>query len=522
LVGGMAIDITDRLHAEDVLAESEERFRQLAENVNEVFWMTDPQTTKMLYISPAYERVWGRSCQSLYENPRSFLDAVHPDDQERVRNAVLDHQSRGEQTDKEYRVVRPDGSIRWVRDRAFPVKDATGQFYRLVGIADDFTERKLAEQALREADRRKDEFLATLAHELRNPLAPIRIGLEIMRLAGNDQTAVEGVRTMMERQLEHFIRLVDDLLDLSRISTGKIKLHKERIDLAAAVYSALETCDPLVKQFDHELILRVPETPLYVDADETRLAQALCNLLTNAAKFSDRGGRIWLTAAQEGGEALVSVKDTGVGIPPHMLPKVFEMFTQVDRSLEKSHGGLGIGLSIVKRLVEMHGGTVEARSEGQGSGCEFLIRLPIALTLVPGQEQAGGNQKVARPMARHRILVADDNTDSASSLAMMLDLMGNDVRTAHDGLEAVAAAADYRPDLILLDIGMPKLNGYEACHRIREQPWGKSILIAAVTGWGHEDDRRRSREAGFNHHLIKPIGPDAVEKLLVELAAAQT
>jgi PAS domain S-box-containing protein len=519
LIGGIAIDVTDRLRAENVLAESEERFRQLAENVNEIFWMSDPQTTQLLYISPAYERVWGRSCQSLYENPRSFMDAVHPDDQERVRIAVLENQSRGEQTDKEYRVVRPDGSIRWVRDRAFPVKDAGGQFYRVVGIVDDFTERKLAEDALKEADRRKDEFLATLAHELRNPLAPIRNGLQIMRLAGNDHGAVEQARAVMERQLQILVRLVDDLLDLSRISRGKIELHKERTELAAVLNSALETCDPLMKQNDHELIVTVPDRPLYVDADKTRLAQALCNLLTNAAKFSDRGGSICLTAKQQGSDVVVSVKDTGVGIPPHMLPTVFEMFTQLDRSLEKSHGGLGIGLSIVKRLVEMHGGTVEARSEGPGMGSEFLIRLPVVLSLVQGQEQDGDNQELARPMARHRILVVDDNVDSAHSLAMMLDLMGNEVRTAHDGLEAVAAAAAYQPDLILLDLGMPGLNGYEACRRIREHSWGKGILIAAVTGWGLEEDRRLSREVGFDHHLVKPVGHDAVEKLLVELRA---
>jgi PAS domain S-box-containing protein len=516
----MAIDITDRLRAEKVLAESEERFRQLAENVNEVFWMTDPQTTQLLYISPAYERVWGRSCQSLYENPRSFMDAVHPEDQERVRIAVLENQSRGEQTDKEYRVVRPDGSIRWVRDRAFPVKDAAGRFYRVVGIADDFTERKLAEEALKEADRHKNEFLATLAHELRNPLAPIRNGLQIMRLAGNDQRAVEQARTMMERQLQHFVRLVDDLLDLSRISRGKIELRKERIELVAVVNSALETCEPLIKKYDHELIVTVPDRPLYVEADKTRLAQALCNLLTNAAKFSDRGGRIWLTAKQQGIDAVVSVKDTGVGIPPCMLPTIFDMFTQVDRSLEKSHDGLGIGLTIVKRLVEMHGGTVEARSEGQGMGSEFVVRLPVVLSLVQWQEQDGDNQKLARPTARHRILVVDDNADCAHSLAMLLDFMGNEVRTAYDGLEAVEAAAAYRPDLILLDLGMPKLNGYEACRRIREQAWGKGILIAALTGWGQEEDRRRSMEAGFDHHLIKPVGHDALERLLVELRAS--
>jgi CheY-like chemotaxis protein len=274
-----------------------------------------------------------------------------------------------------------------------------------------------------------------------------------------------------------------------------------------------------MKQSDHELTVTLPEEPVYLDADKTRLAQVLCNLLTNAAKYSDRGSRIWLTAERQGSDAVLSVKDTGLGIPPDMLPRVFEMFTQVGRALEKTQSGLGIGLSIVKRLVEMHGGSVEARSKGPGMGSEFIIRLPVVLTLVHQREQPGGGDQQARPMTRRRILVVDDSVDIAGSLAMILELMGNEVRTAHDGLEGVAAAAAYRPDMILLDIGMPKLNGYEACHRIREQPWGKGILIAAVTGWGQEEDKRRSQEAGFDHHLIKPVEPAAIEKLLVELEA---
>ena len=483
--------------------------------------MTDPQTTQLLYISPAYERVWGRSCQSLYDDPRSFLEAVHPDDQEHVRSAVLENTSRGEETDKEYRVIRPDGSIRWVRDRAFPVKNSAGQFYRAVGIIDDFTDRKLAEEALRAADRRKDEFLATLAHELRNPLAPIQNGLQIMRVAGHDHIAVEQARAMMERQMQHLVRLVNDLLDLSRINTGKIELHRERIELADVVHSALETCEPLINERDHELIVTKPDGPLFMDADKTRLVQVLCNLLTNAAKFSHRGGRIWLTAKQQGSDAVVSVRDTGVGIPPHMLPKVFEVFTQVDRSLEKSHDGLGIGLSIVQRLVQMHGGTVEARSEGAGTGSEFIIRLPVVLSLVHGDEHDGEKPTSAREAAQHRILVVDDNEDSAHSMAMLLRFKGNDVRVAIDGLEAVAAAAAYRPDLILLDLGMPRLNGFEACRRIRKQPGGKGILIAAMTGWGQDEDRRLSRESGFDHHLVKPLDSDALEKLLFELKASK-
>jgi PAS domain S-box-containing protein len=516
LVGGMAIDITDRLRAENVLAESEERFRQLAENINEVFWMTDPQTTQLHYISPAYERVWGRPCRSLYENPRSFLDAVHPDDRERVRIAVLEKQSRGEETDKEYRVVRPDGSVRWVRDRAFPVRNAAGQFYRLVGISDDVTERKHAEEALKEADRRKDEFLAILAHELRNPLAPIRTGLQVMRLAGNDRAAVERVRTMMERQVEHFVRLVDDLLDLSRISRGKIELHTERIELATVVNSAVELCDPLIKEAGHELTVTLPDGPVYVDADRTRLAQALCNLLTNAAKYSDRGGRIWLTGQRHGGELVVSVKDTGVGIPPDMLPRVFEMFTQVDRSLEKSQGGLGIGLSIVKRLIEMHGGDVQARSDGPGTGSEFIVRLPL-LAAADVSESRPGEATQSPASLPLRILVVDDIEDVAESHAMLLRMSGHEVRIAHDGLEAVEAAAVFRPDLVLLDIGLPKLNGYDACRRIRELPCGGEMVLVAVTGWGQEEDLRKSTEAGFDHHMIKPVNYAAIQKLLQSL-----
>ncbi len=371
-------------------------------------------------------------------------------------------------------------------------------------------------KALREEDRRKTEFLALLAHELRNPLAPLRNSLEVMRLAGDDREAVGRARTLMERQLQHLVRLVDDLLDVSRISRGKLQLHKERVTLAAVVAGALETCQPLVKQQNDDLTVTLPEEPVWVDADKTRLAQALCNLVSNAAKYSDPGGRIWLTARREGAEAVVSVKDTGVGIPAAMLPRVFDLFTQVDRSLEKSQGGLGVGLSIVKRLVELHGGSVEARSEGHGKGSEFIVRLPVAPSAVP-EEYHGDGDAAAPPAARRRILVADDNVDAASSMALMLTIMGNEVRTAHDGAEAVEAAAAFRPDLILLDIGMPKLNGFDACRRIRKQPGGENVVIIALTGWGQDEDKRRSQEAGFNGHLVKPVEPAAVDQLLAEL-----
>ena len=372
-------------------------------------------------------------------------------------------------------------------------------------------EEELKRELLEEA-RRKDEFLATLAHELRNPLAPIRNGLHILRIANGHAEAEEKARAMIERQVQQMVRLIDDLLDLSRISRGKVELRRERVDLATVVNSAVETSRPLIEESDHQLDLRLPAEPVFVDADLTRLAQVVANLLNNAAKYTEKGGRIELTAGRDGAWATLSVRDNGVGIPAPMLPRVFEMFTQVDRSLDRSQGGLGIGLSIVKRLAEMHGGTVEARSEGHGQGSEFVVRLPAlppATEAGRGPETADGSGAAAR-----RILVADDNEDSAASLAMMLTLMGNEVHTAHDGVEAVEATAAFRPDVILLDIGMPRMNGYEACRAIREQPWGKDIVLFALTGWGQEEDKRRSREAGFDDHLVKPVEPATLVRKL--------
>jgi CheY-like chemotaxis protein len=357
-----------------------------------------------------------------------------------------------------------------------------------------------------------------LAHELRNPLAPLRNGLQVMKLAKKDAGQVEQARSMMERQLGHMVRLIDDLMDMSRISRGKIELRKERVELAVVLQHAIETSRPLIEAGDHDLTISVPSQPIYVDADPTRLAQVFANLLNNAAKYTDQGGQITLAVQRKAGEVVVSVRDTGVGIPAHMLPKLFEMFMQVDRSLERSQGGLGIGLSLVKRLVEMHGGSVEAHSPGHGMGSEFVVRLPVVLT-VARQQRDNDDEQEAGVTARCRILVADDNRDAALSLAMVLNLMGNQTQTAHDGLEAVDLASAFRPDVVLLDIGMPKLNGYDAARRIRQEPWGKNMVLVAVTGWGQEEDKRRSQEAGFNLHIVKPVDPAVLETLLAELQA---
>jgi PAS domain S-box-containing protein len=396
-----------------------------------------------------------------------------------------------------------------------PVRDGTGRIIGASKVARDVTARKQAEEALREADRRKDEFLAMLAHELRNPLAPIANAVRILRAKGPPLPELQWAREVIDRQVQQMTRLVDDLLDVSRITRGKIALRKERVELTAVVGSAVESSRPLIEKWGHELTVTLPQEPIYLEADPTRIAQVLLNLLNNAAKYTEQGGRIALTAERDGGAVLLRVKDSGVGIPREMLPHVFEMFTQVDRSLERSQGGLGIGLTLVRNLVQLHGGTVWAHSDGPGKGSEFVVRMSVARAPQDrGPQTAGG--PAAAP-ARTRILVVDDNRDSADSLAMLLRLTGHEVHVAHDGLEAVGGAEVFRPDVVLLDIGLPKLNGYEVARRIRRER-GDGVVLIALTGWGQEEDRARSKEAGFDHHLTKPVDLDALQELLAKCA----
>ncbi len=371
-------------------------------------------------------------------------------------------------------------------------------------------------EELRAQDRHKDEFLATLAHELRNPLAPIRSALEVMRLSGADQSALEDSQTMIDRQVQQMVRLIDDLLDLSRISRGKIELRKERVDLAAVLESAIETSRPLIEESGHRLETQLDPQPMLLNADLTRLAQVFLNLLNNSAKYTAPGGRIWLSSAREGNTAVVRVRDSGVGIPPHMLSRIFEMFTQVERSLDRAQGGLGIGLTLVRRLLEMHGGTVEAKSDGHGAGSEFIVRLPLApdVQAIPADHAPSGDGAAHPARNKFRILVVDDNLDAANSLAMLMRIKGHDVRTAFDGISAVDVAALYQPQVILLDVGLPRLNGYDAARRIRETEYGKHVVLVALTGWGHAEDRRRSKEAGFDYHLVKPADPSALDAVL--------
>ena len=452
------------------------------------------------------ERLYGYKAEEIVGQPLGML--VPPDHPDEIPQ-IIERIKRGEQIEHfETERVRKDGTRVDVSLTLSPIRSADGRIIGASKIARDITARK-------QEDRRKNEFLALLAHELRNPLAAISNSLQVTRLASSDPNMLEQVRCVMERQLHHLVRLVDDLLDVSRISQGKLELRRQRIELSEVVKTALDTCEPLVRQQGQELAISLPDEEVYVDADKTRLAQAVCNVVSNAAKYSAPGSQILLAVQREGREAVIRVKDQGIGIPPDMLTRVFELFIQVDQSLEKSQNGLGVGLTIVKRLVEMHGGSVEALSEGPGRGSEFILRLPILPSGCRERREDPAEQS-AWKTGRHRILVVDDNVDAAQTLAMMLEMAGHDVRTAHDGLAGIEAASEFRPDLILLDIGMPKVNGYDACQRIRQQPWAKEVLIVALTGWGQEEDKRRSQAAGFTQHLVKPVELAALEKLLAE------
>ena len=395
------------------------------------------------------------------------------------------------------------------------------QFVRAVadvlGVA---AERKRLEGELRlrvdelgEADRRKDEFLAMLAHELRNPLAPIRNALQVLRFRGTADPIVERMGQVMDRQVGQMTRLVDDLLDVSRITRGKVALRKERVELSAVVLRAVEAAQPLIDARRHEFATALPPGPVYLDADPTRLAQALGNLLTNAAKYTEEGGRIWLTVLREGAHAVVTVRDTGIGISADMLPRVFDLFTQVDSTLDRAQGGLGIGLTLVRSLVEMHGGSVRAASAGPGKGSEFVVTLPTAPDGAPGP--AAEAAPAAAPVKPRAILIVDDNTDSAESLAVLLRLAGHHVRTAYDGPSALRDVETHRPEVVLLDIGLPGMDGYAVARGLRARPGFRDVMLIAMTGYGQDEDRRQARAAGFDHHLVKPVDPAQLARLLV-------
>jgi PAS domain S-box-containing protein len=504
------------------LAEAADRLAAVVDTIVDGI-ITIDERGLMESMNPAAERLFGYEAEEVMgRNVRTLMPEPYRNEHDGyISKYVHTGQARIIGIGREVTGLRKDGTT-------FPMELAVSEFRvgakrYFTGIVRDITERKRAEKQvyetlieLKEADRRKDEFLAMLAHEVRGPLAPLSHALEIMKHANGDPEVLLQLREAMQRQLNQLVRLVDDLLDASRISRGKLELRRGPLDLAPAVRIAVEGCRPLVEACRHELVVNLPREPISLDADPARLAQVLGNLLNNACKYTEPGGRISLTAERQGGEVVISVKDNGIGIPPEMIPRIFEMFTQLDQSLERAEGGLGIGLAVAKQLVELHGGSIEASSRGSSLGSEFVVRLPMLLDR-PEREPAHEQIAVSASPLPHRILVADDNRDSAQSLALLLKLAGNDTHAAFDGLQAVEAAQWFRPHVILLDVGMPRLNGYDAARHIREQPWGKEVLLVALTGWGQDQDRRKSEEAGFDHHLVKPVDYEALNQILASL-----
>jgi PAS domain S-box-containing protein len=517
----MLTDLTEQRHYEELqrtqeaLRASEERL-DLAQRAGHIGTFDWNIRTGAVTWSATKEELYGLRAGGFGGRYEDWLRTVHSDDRERAdaerRRAIAERT----ELDSEFRIVRPDGQTRWMLAKGKVFYGSEGEPLRMIGVSLDITDRKRIEDELREADRRKDEFLATLAHELRNPLAPMRNAVQILKVKGPRQPELEWARGVLDRQAQLMARLLEDLLDVSRISRNRLELRWERVELAAVWEAALETSRPVIEAGHHEITITPPSEPIHLVADPVRLAQVFANLLNNAAKYTERGGRIQLTGERQGAHVVVSVKDSGIGISADALPRIFEIFSQANPALGRSQGGLGIGLSLAKGIVELHGGTIEARSEGPGRGSEFIVRLPVAGS-TPARELARTTDEEPRAAIARRILIVDDNKDSAESLAILLRVMGHEVVSAYDGEQALAAAEATRPDVVLLDIGMPKLNGYDTCRRIREEPWGQRIFFIAVTGWGQEEDRRRTEEAGFDRHMVKPVDSAVLTKLLASL-----
>jgi PAS domain S-box-containing protein len=519
---GTAADITERKRAEEELRSSEERYRTLFESMDEGFAVIEIMRDasgravdyRFLETNPAFEKHTG-----LQDAVGRTMREIAPGLEEHWFRTYGEVDASGQAVRFENE-ARPLG--RWFDVYAAPL--GAGHPGRVALFFSDITERRRSEEDLRrlaeelaESDRRKTEFLATLAHELRNPLAPISNGLQLLRLPDADAAAKERTRAMMERQLRHLVRLVDDLLDIARISSGKVELKKEHVDLETVLASAVESSKPLLDLARHQLDVRVAEPGLQVVADTTRLAQVVSNLLNNAAKYTPDGGRIELAVRRDGQDAVIAVTDSGIGIPDESLPLVFEMFTQVGRTRERSQGGLGIGLALVRRLVELHGGTVTAHSAGVGQGSTFTVRLPLADSAASAAPTARP-QEPAEGAPVFRVLVVDDNVDAAESLAALLELDGHETRVAHDGDAAIEQAREFRPEIVFLDIGMPGKDGYQVARELRGDPGHRDTMLVALTGWGAQDDRARTKSAGFDHHLTKPAELPAVEALLAKMA----
>jgi len=504
-------DYTETKLAADALRESESRLRVALDAAEMGTWLWRIPTDEQI-LDDSLRRLMGLDRHEEVLTLDHFLQAVHPEDSGRVRAEFERCREEGGVFNVEFRVRWRDGSVHWLSDHGKVFHNDAGDPLFITGACVDVTTRKHNEEVLREADQKKDQFLALLAHELRNPLAPLRNGLQVMSLA-HDETTIANTRDMMDRQLSHLIRLIDDLLDVSRLTENKLHLQRSRILLSDVIRNSIESARPAMQAAEHDLAVSLPPEPVYLDGDLTRLAQVFSNLLTNSAKYTERGGHISVSAQVLGADVEVSVRDDGIGIPPEAIDHIFDMFSQVDRSIERTTGGLGIGLALVKGIVEMHGGTARAFSEGPGLGSTFTVTLPVTRQQ-NDSAQVPAEKRVEPSHARRKTLVVDDNRDSADSMAAFLRLLGHEVQTANDGVEAIEAAERFQPDIILMDIGMPRLNGYDATRRIRQQPWGEEIVIIALTGWGQDADRQRSRNAQCDAHLVKPVSLSDLSRLL--------
>jgi PAS domain S-box-containing protein len=512
LMAGVLIDVTAQKLAEQALSNSEKLYRAIGESIDYGVWVCDVEG-RNTYASEPFLRLLGLTQEQC--SGAGWAELLHPADVAATVEAWRECVRTGGNWYRDHRFRGADGDYHAVLAKGVPIRDDNGRISGWAGINLDISRLKHTENALREADRRKDEFLATLAHELRNPLAPIRNAAKLLEAPGADERQRQWGRDVIARQVQRMALLLDDLLDVSRITSGRLQLRKEPVGLASLVASAVETARPLIDSKQHVLQTVLPAEPVELVVDPLRLSQALSNLLTNAAKYTDPAGRISLVASLDQGDLKLSVSDSGIGLTPDAMPKLFEMFSQVDSAVDRAEGGLGIGLALVKGLVALHDGTVEAASDGAGHGSTFTICLPRTgivsparrpLAAVPAQRPATG--------PRCKVLVADDNGDAAQTLALILKMSGYDVHLAISGHEALAVARRERPDAMFLDIGMPDMSGYEVAGSVRREDWGEGALLVAVTGWGQPSDKEQARAAGFNHHLTKPVDLEQVEQLL--------
>jgi PAS domain S-box-containing protein len=508
-----ARNLAVRQRAAGVLHAERERFRATLTSIGDAVMVTDTHG-RVTLLNPVARALTGWEGDAIGRPIEEVFRIVNEETRDTVENPVIKVLREGAVVGLANHTVLigRDGHEIPIDDRAAPIHDGRGRLAGVVLVFRDITERRAGERALRDNDRRRDEFLAMLAHELRNPLAPIRNAAHTLGLLGNPDDRVQWVSGVIERQVELMTRLVDDLLDVSRITSGKIALRREPVAIGAVIAQAVETARPAAESRKETLEVAVAADVGWVDGDRARLVQAVGNLLDNAIKYTEEGGHIRLSARAEADEVAIAVRDTGVGIPADLLPHVFDLFTQADRSLERRQGGLGIGLTLVRRLVEMHGGRVEAASEGPGRGSEFAIRLPRLALDAPVPAPAPAPDRPSGPA--RRVLVVDDQPDSTDSLALLLRLRGHEVRTASDGSSALEEFVRYRPEVVFLDLGLPGLSGYDVARRLRAMPEARDVRLVALTGYGTEADRERTRAVGFDVHLAKPVDPHAVESLL--------